>query len=214
MTAMARNEGREARPPERGFTLLELIIALSIVAALLAIAFGGMRVAIAAWQQGEDRAEAHQHARGVAVALARAIGGAYPYHAPRGQAPDPELLFNGEEQRLELVTLSPPASFPVPIAFTAMVVELGQGAERGLTVRQRALPNREPFAEAAVVLRDPTVTSLTFAYLDESGEWRETWNSEEERTLPRAIRITLATEVAGRQDRMPPITVSLKVLGP
>ncbi len=41
----------------RGFTLVELLIALSIVGALLAIAFGGLRVAIAAWGQGEDRAE-------------------------------------------------------------------------------------------------------------------------------------------------------------
>ena len=53
---------------ERGFTLVELIIALAIVGALLAVAFGGLRVALAAWRQGEDRAEAHQHARGVALA--------------------------------------------------------------------------------------------------------------------------------------------------
>ena len=44
----------------RGFTLVELLIALSIVGALLAIAFGGLNVAIKAWRQGEDRAEAHQ----------------------------------------------------------------------------------------------------------------------------------------------------------
>jgi len=35
---------------ERGFTLIELVLALSIVAAMLAIVFGGLRVAIRAWQ--------------------------------------------------------------------------------------------------------------------------------------------------------------------
>ena len=34
---------------QRGFTLIELLLALAIVGALLAIAFGGLRVAISAW---------------------------------------------------------------------------------------------------------------------------------------------------------------------
>src|SRR5439155_5634866 len=63
----------------RGFTLLEVLIALAIVGALLVIAFGGMRVALGAWRQGEDRAEAYQHVRGVALSLARTVGSAYPY---------------------------------------------------------------------------------------------------------------------------------------
>ena len=58
----------------RGFTLLELLLALAIVGALLAIAFGGLRVAVTSWQRGEDRAEAHQHVRSVALTLARAVG--------------------------------------------------------------------------------------------------------------------------------------------
>ena len=76
------------RRGERGFTLVEVIIALAIVGALLVIAFGGLRVATSAWQQGEDRAEAHQHTRSVALILARAMSGAYPYRATRkGAAP-------------------------------------------------------------------------------------------------------------------------------
>ena len=65
----------------RGFTLLELLIALTIVGALLVIAFGGMRVALAAWRKGEDRAEAHQHVRSIALVLARSISATYPYTA-------------------------------------------------------------------------------------------------------------------------------------
>ena len=61
--------------PHRGFTLVELLIALAIVGALVAIAFGGLRVAVASWRHGEERAEAHQHVRSVALILARAFGG-------------------------------------------------------------------------------------------------------------------------------------------
>ncbi|MBI2217624.1 MAG: prepilin-type N-terminal cleavage/methylation domain-containing protein [Candidatus Rokubacteria bacterium] len=201
------------KPGERGFTLLELIIALAIVAALLAVAFGGLRVALAAWRQGEERAEVHQHARGVALALARALGGAYPYAGTRGEAPELEILFGGEVGRVELVTQSPPFAASVPIAFTAMVVELDEGEQRGLVIRQRALPNRNPFTDATVVLRDPSVTSLAIAYLDESGSWRDEWDVENEKEMPRALRVTLGTEIGGRTETLAPITVSLKVTG-
>ena len=93
---------------DRGFTLIELLIALAIVGALLAIAFGGLRVAVASWQQGENRAEAHQHVRSVALILARAVSATHPYRASRGLAPEPVVLFAGTEQRMEFVTQAAP----------------------------------------------------------------------------------------------------------
>lgn len=201
------------RRAQRGFTLLEVLIALAIVGALLVIAFAGMRVAVAAWRQGEDRAEAHQHVRGVALSLARTVAGAYPYAAPRGEAPEVVLLFFGEERRLEFVTQSPPVSSDVPAAFAAIVITVGDGDERpGLVIRQRVMPNRNPFSDAAVVFHDPAVTSLTFKYLDESGAWQDTWDGRD-KVLPRAVRITLGTTMDGRQETLPPLTVSLRAGG-
>lgn len=205
---------RSSRRDERGFTMLELIIALSIVAALLAITFGGLRVGLAAWRQGEDRAEAHQHVRGVALSLARVVAGAHPYTAARGEAPDPVILFRGDAQRIEFVTQSPPAAFQMPIAFAAVVIELTSGDKAGLVVRQRAVPNREPFSEMAVVVEDPSVTSLTFAYLDEGGGWQEAWDAEENQTLPRAVRLTVEIVTGGRTEALPPMTIPLRVLAP
>lgn len=205
---------RSSRRDERGFTMLELIIALSIVAALLAITFGGLRVGLAAWRQGEDRAEAHQHVRGVALSLARVVAGAHPYTASRAEAPDPVILFRGEAQRLEFVTQSPPGAFQMPIAFAAVVIELATGEKPGLVVRQRAVPNREPFSEMAVIVEDASVTSLTFGYLDEGGGWQETWDAEENKTLPRAVRLTVEIVTAGRTEALPPMTIPLRVLTP
>jgi prepilin-type N-terminal cleavage/methylation domain-containing protein len=196
----------------RGFTLLEVLIALAIVGALLVIAFGGMRVALGAWRQGEDRAEAYAHVRGVALSLARTVGSAYPYSAPRGEAPDPVLLFSGSDKRLEFVAQSPPAPFPVPIAFTAVVVTLDESAERpGLVIRQRALPNRNPFTEAEVVLHDPTVTSLALQYMDENGAFQDEWDGAQTKTLPRAVRISIGTALNGQTETLPTLTLSLPV---
>jgi len=190
---------------DRGFTLIELLIGLAIVGALLAIAFGGLRVALASWRQGEDRAEAHQHVRSVALTLARAISATYPYRASRSLAPEPVVLFAGTERQLEFVTQAAPFPGGVPIAFTAVVFAFDDGDEPALVVRQRALPNREPFAEATVVYRDPTVTALRFAYLDDAG-WQDTWDGAETKATPRAVEITVATTLNGRVEELPPLT--------
>ena len=198
---------------QRGFTLVELLLALAIVGALLAMAFGGLRVAVASWQRGEDRAEAHQHVRSVALTLARAMGAAYPYRASRTLTPEPVVLFAGNDKRVEFVTQSAPFPFAIPIAFTAVVLTLDDG-EPGLVVRQQALPNQEPFEKAEVVYRDATVTALKLAYLDEGGGWKDTWDGAETKATPKAVKITVATNLNGRPEELPPITVSLRVAPP
>jgi general secretion pathway protein J len=202
------------RRGQQGFTLVELLIALAIVGALVAIAFGGLRVAVASWRQGEDRAEAHQHVRSVALTLARALSAAYPYRASRSDGPEPVVLFEGTESRLEFVTQAAPFPGAAPIAFTAVVLTFDEAGEAGLVVRQRALPNHDPFTEAAIVYRDPSVTALRFAYLDEAGEWQATWDVTETRTTPRAVRVTVATALNGRTEELPPLTVSLRTAPP
>ncbi|HET7340495.1 MAG TPA: prepilin-type N-terminal cleavage/methylation domain-containing protein [Methylomirabilota bacterium] len=198
---------------ERGFTLLELLLALTIVAALMAIAFGGLRVAVAAWQRGEDRAEAHQHVRSVALSLARALSATYPYRASRGTAPEPVVLFAGTDKRVEFVTQTAPFPFAIPIAFTAVVFSFDETGEGGLVVRQRPLPNQEPFDKAEVVYRDASVTSLKLAYLDDGG-WKDAWDGAESKATPRAVRITVATTLNGRAEELPPLTVSLRIAPP
>jgi general secretion pathway protein J len=194
-----------------GFTLLELLIALSIVGALLAIAFGGLRVAVAAWGRGEDRAEFNQHARGITQIVGRAVGAAYPYRGPLGDAPERRLLFRGEEDRIELVTRAAPFTGDVAAAFTAVVIAVESDAQgRALVVRQRILPNREPFTRAAVVLRDPAVQGLELKYLRPEGTWVDTWDAEAERALPAGVRIRFVTAQGGRLEPLPPLTVSLR----
>ena len=83
------------RGDQRGFTLLELVLALSIVAAMLAIVFGGLRVGVRAWQRGEERTESQQHARSLNALLALSLGGTAAYLGPAPAGVQPEVLFQG-----------------------------------------------------------------------------------------------------------------------
>lgn len=199
---------------ERGFTLLEVLIAISIVGMLLVIAFGGLRVALSAWRQGDDRADVHQHIRGVALIVARGLGAAYPYQATRGLSPERVVLFKGAERRLEFVTQVAPFPLAAPIAFTAVVISLEEGEQAGLVIRERALPNRDPFTDAPVVFRDPSVTTLVLSYMDDGGGWKDTWDGETDQRIPRAVKVTVGTAAGTRSYTLPALTVSLRSAPP
>jgi general secretion pathway protein J len=192
----------------RGFTLVELIIALSLVGALLVIAFGGLRMGIAAWRRGDERTETQQHVRGLTVALARAIGASYAYTGVQREGETPVVLFKGEDGRIEFVTQASPLPTPVPVAFTAVVVEMRAGERPGLVVRQRVLPNYAPFDDATPVLEDDSVKSLKLSYLG-AGGWQSAWDPGNDAGLPLAVRLTIETSHGGRGIEMPALTVAV-----
>ena len=199
---------------QRGFTFLELLIALAIVGSMLAIAFGGLHVALGALTRGEERAETRQQVRGIALVLGRAVEAAYPYRAAAGETPEMVILFRGTTERLEMVTQAPPMPTPIPAAFTAVVIGLDNEEGPALVVRQRVLPNREPFSEADLVLRDPTIRRLELAYLDATGAWHERWDAETENALPRAVGITVSISRAGWSEAPLSLTVPLRTVTP
>jgi general secretion pathway protein J len=192
-----------------GFTLVELIIALSIVGALLVVAFGGLRVAIGAWRRGDERVETQQHIRSLTFMLARAVSASYPYLAPLQEGETPAMLFKGSGQQMEFVTQVSPFPASAPVAFTAVVIELVSSGDRPkLVIRQRVLPNNNPFKDASTVLEDDSIKALELSYLG-TGGWQSDWDPQAEGALPRAIRIALSTTVATEQRPLPALTVAI-----
>jgi len=196
----------------RGFTLVEVIIALSIVGALLVVAFGGLRVAIGAWKRGDERAELQQHNRSLALTLSRALSAAYPYRGVRLQGETPVLFFHGTANSVHFVTQASPFPAAIPVGFTAVMIELSGDERPALVVRQRVLPNYDPFGtDAKPVLHDETIKALEFTYLGDKG-WVSEWDADQEGgAMPRAIRIAFGGKGTAEQGQgpIPAITVSL-----
>ena len=191
----------------RGFTLVEVLLAISIAAAVLVVVFGGLRVGLAAWQKGEARSARLDHARGVGVLLERALDGAFPYRFTPDQAHEPRILFDGRADRLTFATLAPPFPAPVLIAFAAVSVST-EGT--GLTLRQQVLPNRLALEQLAPTLVDPATRAVRFRYLgEEPGAWQDEWDMRQEDTLPRAVEITLVTGNAAPQVLRVPIRAAV-----
>ncbi len=186
----------------RGFTLIELVIALSLVAALLAVTLGGLRVGIAALRRGDARAEQLQRILSLDEVLTRAVGGVHPYRREIEGGSPGAPAFEGEADRLAFVTTRPPVPLGADIAFTA--VALVQDAS-GLTIREGALPSREPLARLVPVLVDGSGTTLRFRYLrGRDRSWVERWDPAAEEGPPAAVEIRIAEQ--------PPLVVPIRVV--
>jgi general secretion pathway protein J len=197
---------------DRGFTLVEMLLALSIGAAMLVIMFGGIRAALAAWGRGEARAIALEHGRSLAQVLGRAVAGTFPYRRTATEGAPTQIMFDGQPDRLTFVTVSPATPPLGDIAFTAMSVSRD---DQGLAVRQMALPNLEPLGRVQPVLIDSTVTAVRFRYLASGGDaWKDRWDMSTEQSLPRAVEIRLATRVGSRDLEQTPLVVPVRALKP
>jgi len=107
------------------------------------------------------------------------------------------IIFDGQPDRLTLVTAT--ALFPteMPTAFTAVSISAEAG---GLTLRQQPLPNQGALDRLPPVLVDPETSAVRFRYLGrEPDAWQEQWNTSEARELPRAVEITLLAGAGGRR---------------
>jgi general secretion pathway protein J len=190
------------RPP--GFTLIELVLALSIVAIMVTMLFGGLRVGLRAWQRGEARAAALQQSRGIRQLLEEGLAGAYWYVGrPQEDAASPVLLFKGEAERLSFVTVSPPMPLSTPLPFVAITLSVDAGSAPGLAIREKALPNFDPFEAVAPSVVDPTIAAIRFRYQGSEGGWEDAWDSADQNTLPQAIEMTLTPTAVGPEQPEP-----------
>lgn len=195
-----------ARP--RGFTLIEVVIALAIVATLLVVMLGGLRVGLAAWQRGDERAEALERTRSLTLVITRSLNAAYAYQRPATAREPARLLFEGEPDRLAFVTAAAPFPTAAPIAFTAVTLSQEPGA--GFAIRQKPLPNDNAFESLPPVVVEVGVSAVKFRYLRDSDRaWADRWDVEVEKALPAAVEVTLLVRRGGRSVEQPPLIVPL-----
>ena len=95
------------------------------------------------------------------------------------------------------------------MTFTAVTFARLEGERPGLAIREKALPNFDPFEEAEPVFLDAAVTEVQFRYLNPDGGWTDAWDGQAERGLPQAVQIRLTATLGGRTETLPPLTISI-----
>jgi general secretion pathway protein J len=192
--------------PDRGFTLIEILLAVSTLAVVVLMATGALRVGLRAWESGQRRVDRQQEGRALVELISDALAGASPYQGRLDISPERVVLFEGEPDEIRFVTNAPPLMLDAPaVPFHAVV--LGRKGQDALRLVERLVPSDEPFTPGLERVLSRSVTRFTLAYRDESGAWQERWNAREAGGLPTAVRLELA--IAGLGRATPSLVVAL-----
>jgi prepilin-type N-terminal cleavage/methylation domain-containing protein len=191
-------KSQTARPrSERGFTLLEVVLALSIFGLIGAILYGAFSLSQGAVIKSQASFEKSQKLRSFGDLLGGYIRSSYPY---RASAQDPAIFYQGGEDSLSFVS-----SFSLAMGGRGMAkIRLyweGEANKNGFLKLDEESPVRfddaddESGQRSSITLQDG-VGSLRISYLDPQSaddNWQDSWDGEERRMLPRAVRLTYRT---------------------
>lgn len=219
-----------------GFTLLELLVSITILALILVVVLGAIQVGARSWESGERRAEENQHTRTLFGTLDRELTALYPLRA-KEQDKD-VVVFRGQADSLEFATL-PQGYGSEPFSYMIRIVRYAVEPDRGLVVTERY-----PFvdAETGGGVRDShgrqldeRVLAVRFRYLVPEGRpeerrppgWRDAWDPSMDEAiggqqplkgssrLPVAVEVTLTIHRPNREGVreliLPPLVFPVQV---
>lgn len=177
---------------EAGFTLLELLISMTILALIFVAVLGAIQVGSKSWESGEKRAEANQRTRTLVDSLARELTMIYPL---RVKAQDRDIIaFHGKSDSLTFATF--PRSYGTePFSHMIRIVEYAVVPDAGLVATESY-----PLVDGAsisgshnsrVKQLDNQVLQVRFRYLVPEGKrednlsptWRDFWDPSQDDTL-------------------------------
>lgn len=192
----------QARQPEKdsGFTLLELVVTLTILGFVLVMVLGLLRLGTTSWERGEAKADHYQKQRVVLNLLSQQVKSSFPYKIKSQKAEGDYVVFLGARDSLRFVsTFSITAKRPEGLVFVIYRVEEGQDSEKLLKVFETRVLNKDFMEETPEEEKFLTLlgdlTEFGFEYFqegeeeEEAGEWGELWDAKDKRELPQQMRM-------------------------
>lgn len=192
-----RRHNRPHTSPQQGFTLLELLISLTLLGLILVLLFGGLRLSVRSWDSVQQKVDNRNSVRSVEGFLRREMEQIYPYRWKN--VPVPRYAFVGERHKLNFV-----APMPSRIGvggLYAIALEFEQtGNGRRVTWRHMPVgPHMQDFSTLEpvkeMVLAETELSAVDDIWLSYFGRetasaaprWVDRWDSTV--TMPQLIRI-------------------------
>jgi len=186
----------------KGFTLLELIIALTITAVIVVIIFGALRVGIRAWEKGEKDVDIRQRQRIVLDLIKRQLASTCVSEV---WGKDQQLVpLKGDNKSIEFVSYIPmvPGNRFGMVYVRYAVRQNRQDDKEHLTFYEKNItvndnkigldnPDESDFSELLSGMK-----SIVFEYLksrpsEEASIWQKSWDPAVDEGVPRAVRMTI-----------------------
>ncbi len=181
----------------QGFTLLELLIAVSLSAILMTVLTVGLNQITRDWEKSNVRLEQKLDESLLLLQIENALLGSYPYFFKENNLARAQLFFSGSEHELSWVsTVSPDRSAGL------VLWHLQQAEQGGLKLivqpaypgdlQQQIEQTRTQQGKSSIYFAD---YKIAFSYLHEGNkkikQWSKTWMAKEKNKLPLGVRIVL-----------------------
>lgn len=187
----------KGRLRQQGFTLLELLIALTLLGLILVLLFGGLRLGVRSWDASQQQVDTLNSVRSLESFLRREMSVAQPYQWKAG--PSQKVAFLGERDKLSFVAPLPSRVGGGGLYAISIALEQQGKAKR---IVWRYLPvnaGMQDFSSLAqstpMVLASSELSRVEDIWLSYFGQenetvaprWMDRW--ENNRDLPQLIRI-------------------------
>lgn len=210
--------------PAAGFTLIEVMIAITLLTMIVVMLYGSFFLGEKAVAKAQERSDQSQSLRTFEELLGGYIRSAYPY---KGTTRDPSIYFMGDDRSVEFVS-----SLSTSLGGRGMSrirISSDQVGNRGATLTlEEEMPVRVGDKaggagyQSSIVLAeglrgfrieylDPGTDPQTLAPTGEES-WVDAWDGTQKRTLPRAVRLIYRGE-RGQEIRWT-FPIMIRVLAP
>lgn len=169
----------------KGFTLVEILISLAILAMIVTSTFTIFRSASQSWQKGEVRSERYQNARNAISRMSSEISQAVMNSSSL-------CSFTGEKNKISFVSFVSAESG----VFELSEVEYWLDSDKKALMRNDDVDPDYDFTsyDHSDILSD-NISELEFSYFD-GLVWTNTWKSDKDTgiNLPKAVKIKIKVE--------------------
>ena len=201
---MISGRKEHCRKTEAGFTLLEMLIAVTLVAFLAVSLWAVFRISIRSWSRGTEFIDANQRHRSILDMMRKQIASTFSVY----KQSDPQLgmpstlYFSGTETSLRFVSLNS-LRFQESPGLTLVTYEVARDDKGGFSLVEKEsrylgqIPDQEAAAgESKATPIFDNLSSCVFKYFDAGGEdtsseWVGEWDGEQAGQLPKAVSISM-----------------------
>ncbi|MBI4688186.1 MAG: prepilin-type N-terminal cleavage/methylation domain-containing protein [Nitrospirae bacterium] len=168
----------------KGFTLVELLLALLILTLVMAIIGTGYRLGAKAWEKGESETKDSQRLRITSGLISQQLKSFYPYAVKKEEGE--MILFEGTDSSVLFATTS---SDGIGIKWVRYSFREGT-----IFFQEGILPDKDLFEKIEGAGKNEEVieediSDLKLQYLSEKEGWIESW--EPGKDIPKAVKVKL-----------------------
>ena len=197
---------------KHGFTLLELLISITLSIVILVILFAALRLGYKSQAKGAEKTEQAQKVRIIEDRVSWLIRGAFPYYLTKSDSK--KIFFDGKSDSLGLVTSSIDSYGTGPedragLKWVSIFID-----NDGLKIREKVFFLEDVFDDSngKVSILDPDVKKIEFEYYEipegeTQGDWVSEWDPDDKETIPSAVKVLMTIEQNGKKTEMPEIIV-------